>query len=745
MRLLKTTKSKAGDFEVKLFTDEQIQHLQYAILSHTWGPDEVTLQDINDPSGKSRMGYKKIEDCCSMARRMEYQYVWVDTCCIDKTSSAELSEAINSMFLWYQEARNVIFFDKSWRELGDKTSLGRKISECTRIPESVLSGEKDIEMFSTAQRMSWAAERQTSRIEDRAYCLMGLFGVNMPLIYGEREAAFIRLQEEILRISEDQSLFAWKSSDTRAGLLATSPYAFIDSHDIVPCETFDTFNNPLIISGKGIHLDLYLIGLEQVGLGLAVLQCRKIGKGDTSVAVFVHDPSLTLDRVKRVHCDDLLNIDLKKYRRHQYRMTRMCIQAGRMTRSQMPKVSEAYNISSPIQIYPKTTPMQIMNWHSSRAEVYLWLLVARGNLEAALNKVSNDRTPLSWAAENGLESYVTILLKRGAAVDLGGKADATPLSLASRNGHTAIVRLLLDKGASTGVTDSSGKTPLTYCSQVGNEDIVRVLIDKGADLDAQDQNGHTPLTCAIRAGNVSIVGILLDKGANPNAEDRDRGTPLASAVLADNVSIVNILLYHGANIDTKDCDDYTPLVRAIRGHKLYITNILLDKGADVNAKDGFGRTPLVHAIMTEQVAMIKILLDRGADINQADSDGWTALIHAIHTEDRTIVGMLLEKGADVEARTAIGQTPLMVVLKYWSKAPSKRSEVSYISKMLILRGADINTKDESGETPLSIAMKRQRKDVVKLLLAEGAIPETKSQSLKAKLARSSHPGRFHVV
>lgn len=504
---------------VELFMDDQLQHLQYAILSHTWGSDEVTLQDINDPSGKSRTGYKKIEDCCSMARKMEYQYVWIDTCCIDKTSSAELSEAINSMFLWYQEAsvcyaylfdvpgtpfekskwftrgwtlqeliapQNVIFFDENWRELGDKKSLGSRISECTRIPESVLSGEKGIDMFSTAQRMSWAAKRKTSRIEDRAYCLMGLFGVNMPLIYGEREAAYIRLQEEILQISEDQSLFAWKSSDTRAGLLATSPAAFIDSHDIVPREAFDTFNNPLIISGKGIHLDLYLIGLEQAGLGLAVLQCREIGKGDTSVAIFVHDPSLTLERVKRVHCDDLLNIDLKKYRRYQYRMTRMCIQAGRMTRSQTPRDSEAYNISLPIEIYPKTTPMQIMNWHSSGAEIYLWLLVARGNLEAALNKVSNDRTPLSWAAENGLEKYVTILLKRGAAVERGGKAEATPLSLACRNGYTAIVRLLLDKGANTGVIDSRGKTPLTYCSQFGNEDIVRVLIDKGADLEAKD-------------------------------------------------------------------------------------------------------------------------------------------------------------------------------------------------------------------------------------------------------------------
>ncbi|GMG36138.1 unnamed protein product [Aspergillus oryzae] len=105
MRLLKTTKSEVGHFEIELFTDEQLHNLPYAILSHTWGPDEVTLQNINDPLVKSWTGYMKIEQCCAIAYSSGYDYVWIDTCCIDKTSSTELSKAINSMFLWYQEAK----------------------------------------------------------------------------------------------------------------------------------------------------------------------------------------------------------------------------------------------------------------------------------------------------------------------------------------------------------------------------------------------------------------------------------------------------------------------------------------------------------------------------------------------------------------------------------------------------------------------------------------------------------------
>lgn len=221
---------------------------RYAILSHTWELEEVTFQDIHRRRATSMAGYQKIKYACEQARRDGLQMLWVDTCCIDKSSSAELSESINSMFRWYQDAvacyvylsdvpsqpdllqfscsrwfsrgwtlqellapPSLTFYSRRWKRLGTRRSLRDEISEITSIHRDALSGRiHDIKQFSIAQKMSWAASRQTTRKEDIAYCLMGLFGVNMPLLYGEGEQAFIRLQEKIMEDSVDQSLFAWQ-------------------------------------------------------------------------------------------------------------------------------------------------------------------------------------------------------------------------------------------------------------------------------------------------------------------------------------------------------------------------------------------------------------------------------------------------------------------------------------------------------------------------------------------------------
>jgi hypothetical protein len=215
----------------------------YVILSHTWGSDdqEVTFKDINEGSGKSKDGYPKIRFCGEQAARDGYQYFWVDTCCIDKSNNAELSEALNSMYRWYRDAakcyvyladvsisnpkgssqsrdesirksrwftrgwtlqeliapRSVEFFSLEGEILGDIKLLERQIHEITGIPVSALQGTPPSE-FSVEERFLWAQNRETKKEEDKAYSLLGIFGVFLPLIYGEgRENAFRRLQEEI--------------------------------------------------------------------------------------------------------------------------------------------------------------------------------------------------------------------------------------------------------------------------------------------------------------------------------------------------------------------------------------------------------------------------------------------------------------------------------------------------------------------------------------------------------------------
>ncbi|RII15154.1 hypothetical protein CUC08_Gglean003621 [Alternaria sp. MG1] len=224
----------------------------YAILSHTWGDEEVSFADISSGRGSTRSGYRKIKYTCEQAIDDGFKYAWVDTCCIDKSSSPELSEAINSMFNWYRKSdicyvylsdvldagleedfpesrwftrgwtlqellapEDVTFYNSKWVYLGTKTEHARWISAITGIDKKALFPRRynldhgDLSPFCVAQRMSWASKRQTTREEDIAYCLLGIFDINMPLLYGEGHHAFLRLQEEIIRKTDDDSILAW--------------------------------------------------------------------------------------------------------------------------------------------------------------------------------------------------------------------------------------------------------------------------------------------------------------------------------------------------------------------------------------------------------------------------------------------------------------------------------------------------------------------------------------------------------
>jgi hypothetical protein len=255
MRLLERNNASEISLTRDLFSDDIPQ---YAILSHTWGADteEVSFKDLMDGTGKSKPGYDKIRFCEEQAKRDGLQYFWVDTCCIDKSNNTELSEAINSMFRWYHSATkcyvylrdvsrptldannkssqlpweqafrksrwftrgwtlqeliaptSVEFFSKEGKQLGNKRSLERDIHKITGIPIKALQGSP-LSDFSVTERMLWIEKRDTTRKEDKAYSLLGIFDVYMPLIYGEgRDNAFKRLQEEINKSSKGTSFSA---------------------------------------------------------------------------------------------------------------------------------------------------------------------------------------------------------------------------------------------------------------------------------------------------------------------------------------------------------------------------------------------------------------------------------------------------------------------------------------------------------------------------------------------------------
>lgn len=313
----------------------------YAILSHTWGEGEVTFPDFaNLEVANPKKSFAKIEHTCRQARLNGIGYAWVDTCCIDKTSSAELTEAINSMFQLYassvicyaylsdldpdggvdaenqtsQFARSrwfrrgwtlqeliapqtVEFYDRDWNSRGTKADLSRAISAITGIDGDVLRDSAALSQIPVARRMSWAAGRETSRLEDKAYSLLGIFDVNMPMLYGEGEKAFIRLQEEIAKETNDLTLFAWQAVKTNEedsgrpasqkyrGILAKSPAEFANSGDVVP-RSDHKFNEEFVMTNKGLRITAAL-AKGSSGDYILSLNCSRQGQLDEDIGIYL--------------------------------------------------------------------------------------------------------------------------------------------------------------------------------------------------------------------------------------------------------------------------------------------------------------------------------------------------------------------------------------------------------------------------------------------------------------------------
>ncbi|KAI9059423.1 HET-domain-containing protein [Trametes sanguinea] len=376
---------------------------RYAILSHVWSRSRSGEQSYHQVNGLWRRAVEranqaeringqkvkpsilddpglssKIRGACKIARRHGYRYLWIDSCCINQASSAELSEAINSMFEWYSKAaicyayledvqptatqsgtisepietlmrkskwhtrgwtlqelvapKHLLFLTRNWSIIGSKSSMAALLEDITGVDVAILIGSSTLDSISVARRMSWASQRKTSRIEDEAYSLLGIFGIYMPTIYGEGRNAFVRLQQEIMKTIPDQSIFAWgpryvpgegwlsldgsepsSNAQGRAslgkslmnnsyavsplpwGLLANSPGAFIGCEDVVTVSEEDfmtpipTFPQPLhrlpdlhcSFTPQGARIDLFCLTSSASSfpdsdddIVIALLRCR---------------------------------------------------------------------------------------------------------------------------------------------------------------------------------------------------------------------------------------------------------------------------------------------------------------------------------------------------------------------------------------------------------------------------------------------------------------------------------------
>ncbi|KAI0898188.1 HET-domain-containing protein [Annulohypoxylon nitens] len=270
---------------VESFDDSQVPKCPYAILSHMWGSEEVLFHEVQERQADitRKAGWIKMANFCATAQAHGFDYAWIDTCCIDKRYSAELSEAITSMYQYYYNAavcfiyledvqtytegngntpavtpktrdeiiasacasrwhtrgwtlqefvtpRRRHFFAADWTEIEDGSDLLDALAKSTGIGRRLLENRDSLSTFCVGDRMKWASKRQTTRPEDLVYSLMGLFNVSIPVLYGEGiRNAFKRLQYEIMQSSFDMTIFAWRGDYDGSGLLARTPADFAET------------------------------------------------------------------------------------------------------------------------------------------------------------------------------------------------------------------------------------------------------------------------------------------------------------------------------------------------------------------------------------------------------------------------------------------------------------------------------------------------------------------------------------
>ncbi|GAB1317176.1 hypothetical protein MFIFM68171_07386 [Madurella fahalii] len=770
----------------------------YAILSHTWGEEEVTFQHISGSDDVVSLGYEKIKKTCAVAAENGFEYVWIDTCCIDKASSAELSEAINSMYHWYHEADvcyayladvssiddfpqgrwfrrgwtlqeliaplDVVFLDHQWREIGTKSSLRQQVSEITGIPVRFLLGG-DLDEASVAQRMSWASKRETTRVEDLAYCLMGIFNIHMPLLYGEGERSFIRLQEEIMRFADDYSLFAWKSLESRGGgLLATSPAAFVNSGNIV-FKPSGISREALTVNNQGIHLELRCTDQGHQGLHLAILPDVQCESTSRKIALYIRAKSQAKDYFERERSDSLEFLDLTERSWSNTSAKRICVRNDRLTRNGKQRNNPERCEVKLVGMYNDITQHQVhlqSIWTPSSDGVLLSTAIPTSDgIFGGLLVVCKDGTWFQVRLESkrqrlsvSIETELVPSLERSQGPTVHHASEFEPDRItkpfaAGRRIVLAIKRQLrfvngqhyrvalveiqctsseaqivgadeLDHIALLEKTIEDPNALLSYAASQGLETMARELLthtEVAAEL--RDEDRMMSLSLAAKRGHEGIVKLLLLAYGDDalGMTDTNQQTPLSLAAAAGHLTVVKLLLaYENVRVNTKDKDGRTPLcLAAAEGHEA-IVQLLLSHGDDAGADitDITGKSPLLLASARGHEAVVKLLLVRdGVNANAKDRDGQTPLIAAAAGGHGEVVEFLLAR-KEIQAEMEKG-----CQLSRSLEAATANGHSAVVKLLQAHTSVRAASPDKEAWTSLCLAAAGGHEEVVELLLAQG--------------------------
>ncbi|KAH0424575.1 hypothetical protein CcaCcLH18_11458 [Colletotrichum camelliae] len=265
---------------------------------------------------------------------------------------------------------------------------------------------------------------------------------------------------------------------------------------------------------------------------------------------------------------------------------------------------------------------------SGVADMTEWLITKGG-----ADKEARDRAkyrPIHWAAENGHEKIVDLLINKCVAKDAKSSAGYTPLHCAASNGHTRVMALLLQHGLGINDTCENGSTALHGAAYGGHEEAVKFLIQQGADKDAQLTYEHalgiTPLHHAAEKGHEKVAALLIQHGANPEAKGKNGVRPLHKASQEGHEGIVNLLIGLKVDIEARyaperplafsDIGSLTPLHYAAGYGRANIVKILIDAGAKTDVLDKDEPSRLSLAVLGGHIEVAKQLIENGSDVHE---------------------------------------------------------------------------------------------------------------------------------
>ncbi|RYP73656.1 hypothetical protein DL771_003544 [Monosporascus sp. 5C6A] len=760
----------------------------YAILSHTWGKDDEELSFRDIQTGNiEKVGKIKLEGCCEQAKQDNLGYAWIDTCCIDKTNAVELGEAVNSMFRWYRKAsicyaylsdvpsgdnpqdpgsrfsssrwfrrgwtlqellapKKLRFFDETWTSIGTKANLWGSIEVITGIPREFLIGWAELYEASVAQRMSWAAERETTREEDTAYCLLGIFDVSMPMIYGEGDKAFRRLQEEIMKKTRDDSILAWgfspaesipsKSTDVfPGGGLAIAPLDFANCGRIVLRKRHATPVNTIDVSGGRLRLDLSL-HTTSAGEIYGLLNCG---------------PKHNKEVVVGIPLEKDISGESDEYVRPQGRCLAL-----------LPKATPS--------VLTKAIYIRIERQSGTHRAINrrYWLYVdGYENINLQLNG-NNVYPPVRW--ENGRamiaeandsdETIIRRYLARFHTQDEESRDFVVVLEFEMQGPQTQARCHVMTGSRDAALQDLAQKLiyirPEAFWKQSARIGTLNVKVTVKEEYSAQEAIFVVTLartssslvatmdaTWELQVADLKLefVRILQEEDQLDLEMERLDRQAKQKAKVAQQVAE---LTRRGSEIKQRqyklsrrksEIQQRLDKLDIKRGPGNWLESIIktlldageIDRGLEhVGNSDSDspqllrvpesgdnigGQTPLLWAAENGRLAVLKLLLEKGAQIEVRDEDGKTPLILATEQGHEAIARLLIENGAQIEARDPDGDTPLGYVTWYGYEA---------MTKLLIEKGAQIEAKGTNGKTPLIFATEQGHEAIARLLIENGA-------------------------